>query len=139
MSVFGSAVVVTSLPLSTSPITLTFSQTATSGNGFSASGSNSLIRANNNNWFTSGEGQTGYGFYTGLAMAHHASWPESSGGFATGNGKWVVYIGWVDDGSPYMEILYYHPTHPSTSIPISGWLLGSTYGSPTTGGTLTIS
>jgi hypothetical protein len=140
MSLFGSAVVVpTDLPLSSSPITLTFSQTTTSSNGFSFSGANSLIRLNNNSWYSSGETPTSPGFYNGLGMAHQASWPETYGGFATGNSKWVVYAGWVDDGTPYMDIFYYHPTHPNTSIPISGWLLGSTFGTPTTGGTLTIS
>jgi hypothetical protein len=140
MSIFGSVVAVaTELPLSSSPITLTFSQTTLTANGFSASGVRSLTRFNNNNWRTSGQTQATQGFFTGLAMTYNAGWPETFAGFTTGNSKWVVYIGWVDDGSPNMDILYYHPTHPDTSIPTSGWLLGSTFGSPATGGTLAIS
>ena len=127
------------LPLSSNSVTLNFSS-AVQGywQGFSA-GNYSLARVNNNNWKTSGADQTSQGFYYGLAMAHHASWPGTFAGFFSADNKWFIYNGYVDDGSPGMDILYYHPSHPHTSIPISGWLLGSSFGTPTTGGTLTIS
>jgi len=128
------------LPLSTTPIILNFSSEVSGGGGvfYRPAGNYSLVRVDNSNWKTSGETQTSAGFYFNLAMTYNSSWPESYGGFIDGNNKWVIYNGYTDEGNPYFESLYYHPTHPSTSIPYSGWLLASFYGTQTTGGNLTI-
>ena len=135
----GGAPPPSNLPLSTTPIILNFSSEVISGAGFPFSAGNySLNRFNNSNWRTSGETQLSPGFFYGLSMTYNSSWPGTYGGFATGDNKWVVYRGYDDDGTPYFDSLYYHPTHPSTSIPYSGWLLGSLFGTPTTGGNLTI-
>jgi hypothetical protein len=126
------------LPLSTTPIILNFSSDVSGYSTFLSAGNYSLVRTDNSNWRTSGQTQTSPGFYFGLAMTYNSSWPEAYGGFIDGNNKWVLYNGYSDDGSPYFDSLYYHPTHPSTSIPYSGWLLASFYGTQTTGGDLTI-
>ena len=136
---FGGGAAPSNLPLSTTPIILNFSSTVDGGGGaYFAGGNYSLVRVDNSDWRTSGQSQASAGFYFGLAMAYNSSWPESYGGFIDGNNKWVVYNGYSDEGNPYFESLYYHPTHPSTSIPYSGWLLASFYGTQTTGGSLTI-
>jgi len=136
---FGGGAAPSGIPLSATPIILNFSSEVNGGGGFNrAGGDYSLVRTDNSNWRTSGQGPTSEGFYYGLGMTYNASWPESFGGFIDGNNKWVVYNGFADEGSAYFESLYYHPTHPSTSIPSSGWLLASFYGTQTTGGNLTI-
>jgi hypothetical protein len=65
--------------------------------------------------------------------------PGAYGGFEEGNSKWCICASYVDDGQQYLDIFYYHPTHPLTSIPKTGWVLASSYGVPSTGGVATIS
>ena len=126
------------IPLNSSTITLNFPSAVHGSSRSFSSGNYSLSRLDNSQWRTSGQGPLTPGFYVGLGLTYNANWPQSYGGFPEGNNKWVVYNGYSDEGSAYMDILYYHPTANSTSIPVNGWLLGSFYGTPTTGGDLTI-
>jgi len=126
------------IPLNSSTITLNFPSAVHGSSRSFSSGNYSLSRLDNSQWRTSGQGPLTPGFYSGLGLTYNANWPQSYGGFPEGNNKWVVYNGYNDEGSAYMDILYYHPTANSTSIPVNGWLLGSFYGTPTTGGDLTI-
>ena len=126
-------------PLNTTSIILNFPSDVIPYWSFWSAGNYSLQRLNNSNWITSGSpALPPPNFYSGLGLTHNSLWPGNYGGFPEGNNKWVVYNGYNDDGNKYFESLYYHPTHPSTSIPSSGWLLGSFFGNQTIGGVLTI-
>ncbi len=65
--------------------------------------------------------------------------PGAYGGFSEGNSKWCICASYANAGQQYLDIFYYHPTHPLTSIPKTGWVLASSFGTPSTGGVATIS
>jgi hypothetical protein len=118
---------------------LNFPSPVTQYFGTIGAGNYPLQRINNSNWTTSGAAPLSPpNFYNALSMTYNSNWPGSYGYFPEGNNRWVVYRGFNDDGNKYFESLYYHPTHPNTSIPASGWLLASFNGNPTIGGVLTI-
>jgi len=126
-------------PLSSSQIVLNFSSTVTQYGSPISAGNYPIQKLNNSHWITSGAVPLPPpNFYNALSMTFNSNWPGSYGGFPEGNSRWVVYRGFNDDGNKYFESLYYHPTHPSTSIPSSGWALASMFGNPTTGGVLTL-
>ena len=106
--------------------------------GYFSAGNYPLSTFNNTNWKTNGAERLNLAIFEGLGLTFSEFSPGSYGGFPQGNNKWVVYNGYNDDGNIYMDILYYHPTASSDSIPVSGWLLGSTFGLQTIGGSLTI-
>ena len=127
------------ITLNTESIILNFPSPVTQYSGTIAAGNYPLQRLNNSNWITSGSVPLPPpNFYNALSIAFNSNWPGSYGYFPEGNNRWVVYRGYNDDGNKYFESLYYHPTHPNTSIPASGWLLASFNGNQTIGGVLTI-
>jgi len=126
-------------PLNTASIILNFPSDVTQYFGTIGAGNYPLQRLNNSHWITSGSVPLPPpNFYSALSMTYNSNWPGSYGYFPEGNNRWVVYRGFNDDGNKYFESLYYHPTHPNTSIPSGGWLLASFVGSQTIGGVLTI-